>query len=129
MAAADQRDTEQWESDLKDGRRGLKEVQSQFLQNIDLLRREVLTEPEFVKANEALRSRKPALEARRQELEEWVAEQQDEVWASERMPEDISGFLEDFKTLDVRIQKARLQEILRAAYVSRDNRLELEFRS
>ena len=129
MAAADQRDTEQWESDLKDGRRGLKEVQSQFLQNIDLLRREVLTEPEFVKANEALRSRKPALEARRQELEEWVAEQQDEVWASERMPEAISGFLEDFKTLDVRIQKARLQEILRAAYVSRDNRLELEFRS
>ena len=129
MAAADQRDTEQWESDLKDVRRGLKEVQSQFLQNIDLLRREVLTEPEFVKANEALRSRKPALEARRQELEEWVAEQQDEVWASERMPEAISGFLEDFKTLDVRIQKARLQEILRAAYVSRDNRLELEFRS
>ena len=129
MAAADQRDTEQWESDLKDVRRGLKEVQSQFLQNIDLLRREVLTEPEFVKANEALRSRKPALEARRQELEEWVAEQQDEVWASERMPEAISGFLEDFKTLDVRIQKARLQEILRAAYVSRDNRLELELRS
>ena len=45
------------------------------------------------------------------------------------MPQAINSFLEDFSNLDVRIQKARLQEILKAAYTYRDNRLELEFRS
>ena len=46
-----------------------------------------------------------------------------------KMPQAINSFLEDFSNLGVRIQKARLQEILKAAYTYRDNRLELEFRS
>jgi hypothetical protein len=39
----------------------------------------------------------------------------------------IKTFLEDFYIMEPRVQKAHLQTILKAAYVSRD-KIELEFR-
>jgi hypothetical protein len=50
------------------------------------------------------------------------------VAAAEGLPQAIRSFLDDFQELDVRQQKAQLQTILKAAYVYRDDRLELEFR-
>ena len=43
------------------------------------------------------------------------------------MPVAIRSFVEDFGRLDIRVQKARLQEILKAIHVHRDT-LEVEFR-
>lgn len=47
---------------------------------------------------------------------------------SERIPAEIRSFLEDFQSMEPRVQKAHLQTILKSAYVYRDNRIKLEFR-
>ena len=65
-------------------------------------------------------------------MTQWVDEQRDIISAAERLPRQISTFLEDFQQMDVRRQKAHLQTILKSAHVKRDeNRIsiiELEFR-
>ena len=68
------------------------------------------------------------MEARRDELKSWVGEQRERVSAAERLPGAIGSFLEDFQAMEVRQQKAQLQTILKAAYVNKDDHLELEFR-
>ena len=93
------------------------------------MQREVISESEFVKANEASRSQVTALEARRDELKKWVGEQRERVLAAERLPGAIGSFLDDFQGMEVRQQKAQLQSILKAAYVKKDNSIELEFRA
>ena len=45
------------------------------------------------------------------------------------MPAAIRSFVDDFASMDVRVAKAHLQEILKAAHVNRGDRIELEFRS
>ncbi len=82
----------------------------------------------FDKANEVARSQSTALEARREELSQWLEEQRGRVSTAERLPGAIQSFLADFEGLDVRHQKAQLQAILKSACVYRDERLELEFR-
>ena len=88
----------------------------------------MLSEAEFPKANEVARSQSTGLEARREELAQWLDEQRGRVSTAERMPGAIKSFLEDFESLDVRHQKAQLQSILKSAYVFRDERIEVEFR-
>ena len=46
----------------------------------------------------------------------------------EKIPRVIRSFMEAFKSLDIRQQKARLQTILKAADIYKDGRIELEFR-
>lgn len=46
----------------------------------------------------------------------------------DRAPAAIKSFVKDFGAMDVRLAKAHLQEILKAAYIYRDDRIELEFR-
>ena len=104
------------------------DLEGQFLQHLDLLKRGVLNEAEFSKANEVARSQSTALEIRREELSSWLEEQRTRVATAERLPGAIQSFLADFETLDVRHQKAQLQAILKSAYVYRDDRIELEFR-
>ena len=108
--------------------RALADLEGQFLQHLDLLKRGVLSEAEFSKANEVGRSQSVALEARREELSSWVEEQRTRVSTAERLPGAIQSFLADFESLDGRHQKAPLQAILKSAYVYRDERIELEFR-
>ena len=93
-----------------------------------MLKRGVLSEDEFVKANKVARSRSTALETRRDELSRWLNEQRNRVSTAERLPGAIQSFLEDFQNMDVRHQKAQLQAILKSAHEYRDDRIELEFR-
>ena len=92
------------------------------------MKRDVLSEAEFRKANEVARTQSTALETRRDELAQWLEEQRTRVSTAERLPGAIKSFLADFESLDVRHQKAQLQAILKSAYVYRDDRIELEFR-
>jgi len=55
-------------------------------------------------------------------------DQKTKVSSAERIPIEIKSFLEDFEGLDIRIQKAHLQTILKSAYIHRDRRIEVEFR-
>jgi hypothetical protein len=57
-----------------------------------------------------------------------VAKEQGRVFLADALPEAITDFLELFEDLDIRQQKAHLQDILKPAKVYRDNSLELEFR-
>ena len=113
--------------------KALNELEGQFTKHLDYLKRGVLNEEEFVKANQAAREQTAALQEQKTELTRWVEEQRDIISAAERLPRQISTFLEDFQQMDVRRQKAHLQTILKAAYVKRDeNRvkiIELEFRT
>ena len=124
MATAARKEIDGRQKELRGVERGLAELESRFLKHLDLLRRGVLSEEEFVKANESMRSQKPALEDRRVELESWLAEQRSRVSAAKRMPDAIRTFLEDFRDMDIRVQKAHLQTILKAAHVYREGRLE-----
>ncbi len=49
------------------------------IQHLDLLKRGVLSEAEFGKANEVARNQSTALEARREELSDWLEEQRNRV--------------------------------------------------
>jgi oligoendopeptidase F len=128
MAAAERNEVERTEAELQEVQKGLSELESQFLKHLDFLERELLNEQEFVKANESIRSQRDALEARRQELEVWVNDQRNKTSTAERIPGAIRSLLEDFEGMDVRVQKANLQTILKAAHV-RGDEIELEFRS
>ena len=115
------------ESELKDVEAGLAELDAQFTQNLGFLRRGVLNEQEFVKANNMARDQVAALQERRESLVQWVDEQKDRMQTRDRVPGLIKTFLEDFQTMDPSLRKSHLQTILKAAHISRDT-IELEFR-
>ena len=112
---------------FKDVEAGLAELDAQFTQNLGFLRRGVLNEQEFVKANNMSRDQMSGLQERRESLAQWVDEQKDRMQTRDRMPDLIKTFLEDFETMDPRLRKSHLQTILKAAHVSRD-KIELEFK-
>jgi hypothetical protein len=62
------------------------------------------------------------------QLERWLNDQGTRASSAERIPTEIKTFLEDFQGLDIRVQKAHLQTILKAAYIHRDRKIEVEFR-
>ena len=128
LAAVQAKELADKEAELVGVEQALGKVEGQFLQHLDLLQREVISEPEFVKANESARTQASALEARRDELRTWVGEQRERVLAAERLPGAVGSFLGEFQGMGVRQQKAQLQTILKAAYVNKDNSIELEFR-
>jgi site-specific DNA recombinase len=127
LATAERREVAEKEAYLKVVDKGLSDIETQFMQHLDLLKRDILTEDEFIKANEALRGQKSALDGRKADLEAWLEQQNNRESAAARMPSAINSFVEDFGALEVRIQKARLQEILKAVHVHRDV-IEVEFR-
>ena len=128
LALGQFKEMEQKESELAGLSRALTDLEGQFLQHLDLLKRNVLSEAEFTKANEVARSQSTALEFQREELTNWLEEQRTRVSTAERLPGAIQSFLADFESLDKRHQKAQLQAILKSACVYRDERLELQFR-
>ena len=74
----------------------LADLEGQFLQHLDLLKRGVLSETEFSKANEVARSQSTAPEARREELSNWLEEQRSRVSNAERLPGAIASFFGGF---------------------------------
>ena len=128
LQTAAHREVGKKEAELKAVDRGLSDIETQFTQHLNFLKRDVLSEDEFIKANEDLRTQKAELESRKADLEVWVGQQKGRALAAERMPVAIRSFVEDFGRLDVRVQKARLQEILKAVHVHRES-LEVEFRT
>ena len=125
--AADREEMSTRESELKDVEVGLADLDAQFTQNLGFLRRGVLNEQEFVKANNMARDQVAALQERRESLVQWVDEQKERAEARDRVPGLIKTFLEDFEAMDPRLRKSHLQTILKAAHVRRDA-IELEFR-
>ena len=127
IEAGDRDELPRKESELKDIEASLADLEAQFTQNLGFLRRGVLNEQEFVKANNMARDQQSAFQESKETLARWIEEQTGREETIERVPGMIKTFLEDFRNMEPRVQKAHLQTILKAAHVSRD-KIELEFR-
>jgi site-specific DNA recombinase len=129
LAAVEREDTEKYEVELKKIDRRLAELELQFLSQLDgLLKRKVLTEQEFAKANESARSQKAELQARKEDLTGLLNRARASAALVEKIPRAIKSFEEAFQSLNIRQQKAQLQTILKSAHVYKDGKIELEFR-
>jgi hypothetical protein len=130
LATSEKQDNEKYEVELKGVEKRLTELEASFLTQLDgLLKRKVLTEQEFARANEVARSEKANLEARKRELTDLLSYAKANEALIERVPQAIKTFEEAFQSLDLCQQKAQLQTILKAAHVHKDGRIELEFRN
>jgi site-specific DNA recombinase len=129
LVAAERKELVQREAELRDVEKRLADLEAQFLHRLDdLLKRGVLSEEEFGRANQTAREQKRELEARQTELSHWLKQEHDRASLIEQLPRAITTFVDAFQAMDVRQQKAQLQTILKAAYVYNDGRIELEFR-
>jgi len=129
LEAFDQKELERCESELRDVEKRLTIHESQFFTRLDdLLKRHVLNEQEFTRANEIARTETAKLESRKIELKDQLDKAHARKSLADTLPGSIKTFLEAFGALDIRQQKAQLQTLLKAVYVFRDGRIELEFR-
>jgi site-specific DNA recombinase len=109
--------------------RRLAELDRDFQQNLDLLKRGVLDEGDFQRANAGRKDERAGLETRRDTIASQVKDAQERAAMVAAVPRRVRGFLEDVEHLEPRKAKALLQGILSAAHVYRDGRIELEFRT
>jgi hypothetical protein len=128
LSVTEQRELEQYEAELKGIEKRLTELDNQFTKDMDRLDRGILNEADFAKRNADRHHEQPILETRKAALQSKVNSERNKVDMVNRVPLAIKSFLEDFQTLDVRQQKAKLQTILKAVHIYRDGRIELEFR-
>jgi len=129
LSTMERKDLERYESELSQVEKRLADLDAQFTKRLDdLLKRAILTEQEFAKANEAARNEIKTLEDRKTELASRIGMESNKAALAEKVPQEITAFLEVFQGTDIHQQKARLQTILKAAHVYRDGRIELEFR-
>ena len=128
IESADQAELTARETELKDIELALADLDSQFTQNLGFMRRGVLNEQEFVKANNLAREQVSALQAQKGSLAEWVDQQKERDQTTERVPGMVKTFIEDFQAMEPRVRKSHLQTILKSAHVRR-NSIELEFRT
>ena len=106
----------------------LAHLEQAFLNDLDRVDREVMTDAEYLKRQEVRRGEQKGLQARKIELESAIAAQRDMEVQVAAVPIKVQTFLEDFQEMDVREAKAILQGIIKAAHVFSDGRIELEFR-
>jgi hypothetical protein len=129
LAMAEKQDTEKYEVELRQVDKRLADLDTQFLSQLDgLLKRKVINEREFTKANEAARSQKAELEVRKAAVSKLLSQAQASEALLERVPRAIKTFEEAFHNLELRQQKAQLQTILKSAHIYTEGKIELEFR-
>jgi DNA invertase Pin-like site-specific DNA recombinase len=115
-------------SDIQRVEQRLADLKADFLANLDLLKRGVLDEADFATANAARKGERESLEKRHAELAARIAAMKAQTDAADKLPQRIRDFREQMQEVPTQRAKALLQEILQAAYVWNDNRVELEFR-
>jgi site-specific DNA recombinase len=129
LTATDREKIKEKEAQLQEIERKLSVSENGFIKRLDdLLKREILSEEEFDRANKAERENNSKLEKTQKELKAWLEKERDRTTLAEKLPQTISTFLKTFQGMDIRQQKAQLQTILRAAHVFSDGRIGLEFR-
>ncbi len=106
----------------------LAQLERAFLNDLDRVDREVMTEAEYVKRQEVRRGEQEELQARKGLLETAVAAQRDMEAQVAAVPVKVGSFLEEFRNMDARQAKAVLQGIISAAHIFADGKIELEFR-
>lgn len=128
LDADGRREIKKREAELRRIGKQLTAIEADFDKNLDLLKRDILNDDEFTKANEARRQERSQLEARQVGLASKLRAQAERHDAVTALPAQIRSFLKDFQSLEVRKAKALLQTILASAHVYKDGRIELAFR-
>lgn len=116
------------EQELSGATARLQELETGMLNDLDRLDREIITEAEYTKRAEVRRQEQAVLEDRKVELESSIAVRRDREAQTKSVPVKVRSFMEDFQGMEVTRAKAILQTIVKAAYVWRDGRIEVEFR-
>ncbi len=106
----------------------LAHLEKAFLNDLDRVDREVMTEAEYLKRQEVRRGELGGLQARKIDLDAAIAAQRDLEVQVVAVPVKVGSFLEEFRDMDARQAKAVLQSIISAAHIFADGRIELEFR-
>ena len=106
----------------------LADLEADFHKNLDLLKKELLTEEEFGAANAKRRDERAKTEMRLADLRDEISTAESAHDSLTGLPDRIAGFRDAFEQLDVPKAKAMLQMMLKAVYVRNDNRIEVEFR-
>jgi len=109
VESADRDELSKKRSELKDIEASLADLETQFIQNLGFLRRGVLNEQGFVKANNMARDQQSAFQESKGALSNLIEEQAGREQAIERVPGMVKTFLEDFRNMEPRMQKAHLQ--------------------
>ena len=117
------------ESELVRTNKRLAELQQAFLNDLDRVDRGILNEPEYMTRQEVRREEQEGLQSRTAELEATVAAQRDMEDQVAVVPVKVRSFLEAYRDMDMRQNKAHLQAIIRAAHLFNDGRIVLEFRA
>lgn len=128
LAATRTEDVGKHDAELRQVERRLADLDRDFAENLGLLKRGVLDEQDFLRANAARKHERTAMETRRADLAAQVTTAAAQDAAVATLPARVRGFLDDVDALETRKAKAILQSILLAAHVYRDGRIELEFR-
>ena len=108
--------------------RHLKSLDTDFHENLAFLKRGLLNDEEFSKANAERRNERTSVEMRLAELREELHTAETTRESITSLPERIASFVDSFEQLEVPKAKAMLQMILKGAHVWTDGRVELEFR-
>ena len=104
-------------------------MERDFHRNVDLVKREMITDEEFKRLNEATRAQRQELESQHTDLEREVSTARSQGEMAERVPQAVGSFMDNMQRLEPREAKAALQTIVKAVHVSNVGRLELEFRT
>lgn len=129
LAVSEVREADHLADELRANERRLAELESDFLKNLDLMKRGILDEQDFARANAGRKQERATLETRQAELTGLVQTARSVEAGEKSIPIQVRGFLEDFQSMETRKAKAILQTILKAAHVSTDGKIELEFRA
>lgn len=115
-------------TDLTKLERQLTSLDKDFQENLAFLKRGLLNDEEFAKANIERRTERASVEIRLAELREELHKAETTRESITSLPERVTSFAESFEQLEVPKAKAMLQMILKGAYIWTDGRVELEFR-
>jgi hypothetical protein len=106
----------------------LGEIEVDFAQNLDLLKRKVIDEDDFKRANATRKDERERLTREQDRLQGQVTQTAAHAAAAATLPGRIQSFTAAVETLPTAQAKALLQGLLVAAHVARDRTVELEFR-
>jgi hypothetical protein len=128
LLAASTKEMQAKRTELRRVDRRLTALEADFQKSLDLLKRSILDEADFMAANQQRKDERVSLEEKRAELAGWLETQDQAAETASALPAQIGSFIENFGKLETRRAKALLQPILQVVHVYLEGRLEVEFR-
>lgn len=128
LATSDKKEQARNRKEMKKLGRKLESLDRDFQQNLEILKKGLISDEEFALANKSRRDDRAKTESRLAELRQQIELAEVTTDRATTLPERIDSFVVSFDSLEVRKAKAILQTIVESAHVSTDGTIELKFR-